>query len=535
MEDELAAINRRLDYIVGSLPVTHQPSIAPSDQGPHTNKDQNDHADTVTGKERSPFQLLLTDCMMAVLGLGPGFARELVRLERSGQQGHGNTPRLRFIQQHNALAALGSFSAHVHIWYPLLRPGFSERFIHVISGPLVPGPESCLVLAVAALGALVQQDHALGVSGSENSSDFYLEAAVASVPLVLVDNSIESVQSLFLLSLYHCCLSRPCQAYDYVVIASFKVQNLLRCGDESSEELHEQAKRCYWVILLLESELRDQLDLVDSGIWALDDHMALPDGRHTWQFELDSDTPQRALTTSPGSNISGDSAVADKGQAYFLAEIAMRRMLHRCYTAIRRTPLGEIAYAPGVAHELELQLDEWYCYLPDTFQFRHQTAHIPAVPPSFPTPPPDPLNEFLRVQYYCCKISIYWPAAYQCIQDGMATAETLRHCERFFNAYTQAMPSILLSVRDCIVNRWTLYATVFVTSMAIIEAAGTPCIREGCAVDWARVVECLESTRQVDTRIVEASPSLSLLHSTLTERLAGACSSGACSSLGGRH
>lgn len=462
--------------------------------------------------------------MMAVLGLGPGFARELVKLERSSPHlAVVNAPRLRFIQQQNALAALSAFSAHVHIWYPLLRPGFSERYIRVISGPLGPGPESCLVLAVAAVGALVQQDHALGASFCEIGCELYLEAAVASLPAVLIDNSIESVQSLFLLSLYHCCLSRPCQAYDYAIIASFKVQNLLKGTDESTGELYEQTKRCYWAILLLESELRDQLDMVDSGIWDLDDKMALPDSRRTWHFDLDGDSPQMAMSASPGSNVSADSVIADKGQAYFLAEIAMRRMLHRCYTAIRRTPLGEIAYAPGVALELELQLDEWHGYLPAMFHFRPLTTDIFVMPPSFPSL--DPLNEFLQVQYYCCKISIYWPAVYQCIQDSTATVEVLRHCERFFNAYIQVMPSMLLSVRACIVNRWTLYATIFVTSMAVIQAAATPCIRDGCVVDWGRLRVCLESTRAVDRGIVDASPSLSLLHSTLAERLTEACTS----------
>jgi hypothetical protein len=170
-----------------------------------------------------------------------------------------------------------------------------------------------------------------------------------------------------------------------------------------------------------------------------------------------------------------------------------------------------------VALDLELQLDEWQSYLPDMFQFRHPPADTSGTPPSRPAL--DPLNEFLRVQHYCCKISIYWPGAYQCIQDGMATVEVLRHCERFFNAYIQAMPSMLLSVRDCIVNRWTLYATIFVTSMAVIQAAATPCIRHGCAVDWGRLVTCLELTREVDGRIMDASPSLSLIRSTLAERL----------------
>ncbi|KAG7289943.1 hypothetical protein NEMBOFW57_006320 [Staphylotrichum longicolle] len=458
---------------------------------------------------------------MEVLGLGPSFARELVVLERgiAPHAGIGHAARLRFIQQQQALAALAAFSAHVHIWYPILRPGFSERYISVLSGPLAASPESCLVLSVAAVGALVQEDQALRAGAPSShcagNSELYLEAATASLPVVLIDGSIESIQSLVLLSIYHCCLSRPCQAYDYAMIASFKVQNLLKCVDAGKNELYEQAKRCYWAVLLLESELRDQLDMVDSGIWNFDDKVDLPDSRRSWQFDLDVGSPG-TTTASPSSIISTASAgsavaASDKAQAYFLAEIAVRRMLHRCYTAIRRTPRGDIAYAPGIALELETQLDEWQSVLPDAVHFRYLAA-------------PEPLSNFLRVQYYCCKISIYWPAVYQCIQDGrISTTEILEHCGRFFHAYIQSIPSMLMAVRDCIVNRWTLYATIFTTSMAVIQAAGTPCLRNECAVDWAQLLACLRSTRSVDRRIVQASPSLSLLHRTLTDRLARVC------------
>ncbi|KAK3301803.1 uncharacterized protein B0T15DRAFT_323815 [Chaetomium strumarium] len=529
VEAELAAINRRLDYITSSLHAAHSSHPHPQQPvSPAVDPDDQSHAESshaVTGVERSPFQLLVTDCMMEVLGLGPGFARELVRLERNTapSAGIGHAARLRFIQQQQALAALDAFSAHVHIWYPILRPGFSERYISVLSGPLTPGPESCLVLAVAAVGALAQEDHALRTGGApspccENRSALYLEAATASLPVVLVDDSIESIQSLVLLSIYHCCLSRPCQAYDYAMTASFKVQNLLKCVDEGRGELYEQAKRCYWGVLLLESELRDQLDMVDSGIWNYDDKVELPDGRRSWQFDLDVGSPG-TITASPGSSVSRASAdgsvvISDKSQAYFLAEIAMRRMLHRCYTAIRRTPRGEFVYAPAIALELETQLDEWQSFLPEAVHFRHLAAALEV----------EPLSNFLRVQYYCCKISIYWPAVYQCIQDGRATsAEILEHSERFFHAYIQCVPSMLMAVRDCIVNRWTLYATIFMTSMAVIQAAGTPCLRDGCAVDWPHLLASLQSTRSVDMRIVQASPSLSLLHRTLTDRLAEAC------------
>ena len=531
MEAELAAIHRRLDDIASSLHAAHptHPHRRQSPQPPSSVDDAEDQSPdaesyAVTGVVRSPFQLLVTDCMMEVLGFGPGFARELVRLER-GIAPHapaGRAARLCFIQQQEALAALDAFSTHVHIWYPILRPGFSERYMSVLAGPLAPSPGSCLVHSVAAVGALAQEDQALRAGAApsyrEHNSQLYLEAATASLPVVLVDETIESIQALLLLSIYHCCLSRPSQAYDYAMIASFKVQNFLKCVvDEGKDELYEQAKRCYWAILLLESELRDQLDMVDSGIWNSDDKVDLPDSRPSWQFHLDAGSPC-ATAASPGSITSsgtasadGSALVSDKAQAYFLAEIAVRRMLHRCYTAIRRTPQGEIVYAPAIALELETQLDEWQSVLPDAVHFRHVDAL-------------EPLSNFLRVQYHCCKMSIYWPAVYQCVEDGGAsTTEILEHCERFFLAYMQSIPSMLMAVRDCIVNRWTLYATIFVTSMAVLRAAGTPCLRSGCAVDWAHLLACLRSTRSVDIRIVHASPSLSLLHRTLADRLANVC------------
>ncbi|KAH7141287.1 hypothetical protein B0J13DRAFT_445594 [Dactylonectria estremocensis] len=516
VEAQLAAMNERLDHITSLLPYTQQPPRDP--QRPVIGQGQGNHV--FTGQEKLPFQLLGTDCIMTTLGLSPGFAQELARLERKASPvGVGHGPRVCLIQQHQALAALAAFSAHVHIWYPVLRPAFSERYLGVISGPLTPGSESCMVLLVAAIGMLAQQDHALGASPCDNNSELYLEAAMSSLPAVLVESSIESVQCLVLLSIYHCCLCRPLQAYDYAMIASFKVQNLLRYVDASDAELHEDAKRAYWAVLLLESELTVQFDVVHSRIWDHDDKVALPDGRRAWQFDVDVASPQSATTSSPATIGLADNLSTDRMQSYFLAEISMRRMLHRCNTAISKRNEDEIVYAPNIALELELQVDEWYRYLPDLVRFQHLDYDVDLSAPPHSLQTVEPLGNFLRVQYYCCKLSIYWPAVYQSIQDGIATSEVLRHCEKFFDAYIKLMPSILVCLRHCIVNRWTLFATIFMTSMAVIQGSQTRCLRDGCAVDWSRLLECLRSTRSVDRRIVEASVSLSLLDSALSRRL----------------
>ncbi|KAJ4077883.1 hypothetical protein NW769_015242 [Fusarium oxysporum] len=438
------AIHERLDYIVGKLPLdaTQQPTIVP--HGVLAGPGHECHV--FTGEEKLPFQLLGTECVMAILGLGPGFAEEIAS-SREMFRPYGQVTHRGCISSNNNMPSWPSlpFSRYIHIWYPILHPGFSARYLSIISGTLTPGPESCLALLVIAVGALAQRDYELGGSGSENSSELYLEAAMASLPVILTDKSIESVQCLLLLGIYHCYVSKPSQAYDYTMMASFKVQNLLKHVGASDGEPYQQAIRAYWAILLLESELRVQFDVVESGIWNQDDQVALPNSRRAWQFDVDTGSPE-STNTSPAGSIMSTTEIPqnDRTQSFFLAEISMRGMLHRCNTAIRKNSHGEIVYAPSIALELELQLDEWYEYLPPLVRFQQLQVDNLASNNNFLYA--EPLSNFLRVQYYCCKLSIYWPAIYQSIQDGTATPEVFQHCERFFSAYTQLMLSILISV-----------------------------------------------------------------------------------------
>jgi hypothetical protein len=81
-------------------------------------------------------------------------------------------------------------------------------------------------------------------------------------------------------------------------------------------------------------------------------------------------------------------------------------MLHRCNSAVTRTADGRPTYAPGIALELERQLDEWYDYLPGNIRF--------------------------------------------------ASIQLLDHVQRFIDAYVQLLPRIAFAVDDCLVYKWTL-------------------------------------------------------------------------------
>ncbi|RDL40565.1 Uncharacterized protein BP5553_00544 [Venustampulla echinocandica] len=509
-EVELAAINQRLDHLTNLL------SSSPSHSYPHASHGSANSDDTreqFSDQENTPFKLLSTRRMMGVLGLEEDIADELVRMERKPLAlNNPGSSRLYIVQHQQAVCALAAFSEHIHIWYPILGTGFSEQYFRIISGPLIPSPESCLVLLVAAIGLLAQETvQNSGLNGRADSS--YFEAALASLPTVISDCGLTSVQCLVLFSIYYCCRLRPCQAHDYSLIASFKVQNLLKGFDSIEREDSEtraQAIRAYWAVLLLESELCAQFDLAKSGIWSLDEHVGLPDCRNTWQFDIDAGSPLAAI--SPASVPSTTSASTDKVQSYFLAETSMRRMLHRCNTAIKRNINGKIIYAPGIALELELQLDEWYNYLPEVVRF-----HTYLNPTTLEVPPVCPLSNFLRVQYYCCKTAIYWPAVYQAIEDGAANGQLLDHCRRFFDSYIQLMPSIIAAFQGCIVNRWTLFASIFMNSMATMKAVSTTCL---AAIGSPQLYQCFASVRNVDQRIIEMSPSLALLRNAMEKKLA---------------
>jgi hypothetical protein len=124
-------------------------------------------------------------------------------------------------------SALTSFSEYIHIWYPVFKVGFSEKYFRIISGPLIPSTESSLVLLVAAIGVLCQSD-GLETNEFEPAETPFVEAALSSMPIILAELSLSSVQCVVLLSIYYCCLLKPCHAHDFALIASFKIQNLLK-------------------------------------------------------------------------------------------------------------------------------------------------------------------------------------------------------------------------------------------------------------------------------------------------------------------
>ncbi|KAL2834128.1 hypothetical protein BJY01DRAFT_259634 [Aspergillus pseudoustus] len=468
VETELANINLRLNYLTRLLSNQPEPYVDP----------QKSSTSALGSREDSPFRLLVTDSIMHVLGLDDHFIRGLVQLERANNLVGITTPsRMFFISHQQTNDALAAFSDQVHGYYPILPLGFSETYFSILSGPLPPSCETFLALLVAAIGCFAHDP----TTGST-----YFEAALASLPVVLAECTLTSIQCLIFLSIYYCCLLKPCQAHDYCLIASSKIRNLFK------------------------SELSVQLDVAKSDIWSLDEYIPLPNCRRICQFPLQQ-APNTIFGVSPTSVYSTDSTstMADQAQSFFLAEIAMRRMLHRCNSAVTHSLDGRPRYAPSIALELERQLDEWYDYLPANVRFSRTPDQLCA--DQFGS-----LSNFLHVQYYCCKLSIYWPAVYQAVQDNNASTQLLTHCQRFIDSYVQLLPRIVFAVDDCLIYKWTLSVSFFTTTMAALKVADTPCL---ASANHDNIRECLSSAARVDWKGTKGSPSLELLQHTLNSRL----------------
>jgi hypothetical protein len=234
VELELAAVNKRLDHLTHLL-TSSQNTSPPHIDSHHdglTEKRLRNVSPEVPSQQGSPFKLLGTSSVLRTLGLDPDFGHTLIRMERTAfdasSQGYAAS-RMLMMNHQKAAAALAVFYEKIHSWYPILPLAFSEQYFHILSGTLVPSAESCLALLVAAVGCVVQDEEMRSRGDLHERSDLvFFEAALASLPIVISECSLVSVQCALLFAIYYCSLMKPCQAHDYSLIASFKVQNLLK-------------------------------------------------------------------------------------------------------------------------------------------------------------------------------------------------------------------------------------------------------------------------------------------------------------------
>ncbi|OQE21440.1 hypothetical protein PENFLA_c014G03240 [Penicillium flavigenum] len=407
-----------------------------------------------------------------------------------------STPTVMIDIQHASLL-LSAFMKQIYIWYPILHAEYTEEFVQAITSYFPPSVGSCLTLLILAIGCVAECE-TITDAVQRRPEAIYIQAAMEMLPCVFADSSSRSAQCLLLFSIYHLCCARPCQAHDYVVMASYRLQNYLINELDTDDDTTEGSifRNCF-------CEIRVQLDLVDSGIWSVASYAPAPASSATWTWN------EPEPFESPNST--NDRSDSDRDLSYFVAEIAMRNMLRRCTWSISTLPHGSHIYAPIVAAELERQLDEWLQMLPEALSFRDSSSCIGSSRRN------SAWGKFLRTQYYAFKASIYWPAVYEALSSGEANGDLLLHCSKFFTSYAEFATSAAAAVTVCKPNIWTLYASVFTISMATLAALAEPCLSEVAVLPG--VARGLKLAVEILANVADVSPSLGEMSMILNDRV----------------
>ncbi|KAL2812630.1 hypothetical protein BJX63DRAFT_241009 [Aspergillus granulosus] len=463
-----------------------------------------------------PFMTLQSASFMNLIGLDSSLSSRLEHMER-GRPAilvRPSRPRIVVTRIQDASCLMNAFMEHIQIWYPLLHAEFTDEMILAVTSGFTPSVSSCLALLVLAIGSVVELESILDAL-ERHPEERYIHAAMDMLPCIFADSSPQSAQCLLLFAVYHLLYGRPWQAHDNVAMASFKLQEYLTNQVEIGHDTTQMSitANCFWSALLIESEILVQLDLVSSGIWSMSSFAPAPTGSNTWIWPISQSVDYP--TPTPSERDSGPYHQPND-LSYFVAEIAMRKMLQRCTWATSTPDQGSgHVYAPIVAAELERQLDQWHQLLPEpiSFSIPRDVVEFPPYPRRHPN---GAQVAFLRTQYYAFKASIYWPAVYEALTVADVSEDLLRYCERFFSSYTEFVASAVTAVAVCRPNLWTLCTSVFTISMATLAALAEPCpfdvVPQGVLQGLRLAVKMFDGVKAV-------SPSLAEMGSLLAKRI----------------
>ena len=297
-----------------------------------------------------------------------------------------------------------AFFAGVNNWYAIVNPyTWHSNYRTAISQGFRSGAESCICLLVLALGQAAHYGESISrvPHGQLVPGMSYFAAAWSLLPNLITRNDVLSAQCHILAAAFLMYLVRPLEAWNLLYNTSMKLQLLLSSPDNIPTQLKELSERVYWNALMIESDLLAELDLPHSGVVQFEESMRLPRS-----FPYDSVTPG-----------GGDESPGNDDLWYFLAEIALRRLLNRVSHLIyshthRRSNTFTIASLEPVAGELDYQLTQWYESLPAPVKFPRERL-----------PAQDQIQTVLRLRYFACRTIIFRPYIQAVLADENAAHE----------------------------------------------------------------------------------------------------------------
>ncbi|KAL4735145.1 hypothetical protein BDV11DRAFT_196595 [Aspergillus similis] len=308
-----------------------------------------------------------------------------------------------------------SFFERVNVWYACVSPyTWSKYYDAAVSLSFREGPESCVVLLVLALGCAAQCGSIALISTDRVPPGVpYFIAAWNLLPSVMMRNSVVAAQCIILAAAYLFYLVRPLEAWTLLSNASMKLQLLFGNPSRVPVQWRELSVRVYWNALLYESDLLAELDLPHSGIVNFEELVDLPGVFD--EIEDDEDEDDGGTGNKLVSSIGRDELW------YFLAEIALRRLLNRVsHMLYQKDNSLTLASLAPIVSELDFQLSQWYEGLPQPVRF--PLSHAPIS---------HPVQTVLRLRYFACRTIIYRPYILAVFENEQVSGDPwVRECCR---------------------------------------------------------------------------------------------------------
>ncbi|KAJ5571790.1 hypothetical protein N7535_005450 [Penicillium sp. DV-2018c] len=312
----------------------------------------------------------------------------------------------------NASIYAQAFFDYGNVWYACVNPYTWNRYYQsALAQGFQKGPTSCLVLLVLALGSASHSGSISYVAPDREPPGLpYFAAAWSFLPSIMMRNTVIATQCMVMASAYLFYLVRPLEAWTLLSNVSMKLQLLFGSPNRIPTQWRKLSVRVYWNALLFESDLLAELDLPHSGIVNFEELVELPGGFEEQdeddgeQEDMDHHNPgEESQKTGkyPGSLRPMDSHLGIRRDElwYFLAEIALRRLLNRVSHIIyQKDSTHTLASLGPIVSELEFQLSQWYDSLPEPVQF-----------PLTQAPLSNPAQTVLRLRYNACRTIIYRP------------------------------------------------------------------------------------------------------------------------------
>lgn len=363
----------------------------------------------------------------------------------------------------NVAVLTQAFFERADVWYACVNPYTWNRYYKTaVARGFQDGSESCAVLLVLALGEASHHGSISFVPPDRDPPGLqFFSAAWSLLPNVSMRNSVTAAQCMFLASAYLFYLVRPLDAWTMLSNVSMKLQLLFGDCSHIPPQWQELSVRLYWNALLFESDLLAELDLPHSGIVHFEEHVDLPSGFEEDEIDEDEDEDD----TERDCKIFDDPVWRDE-LWYFLAEIALRRLLNRVSHMIyQKGVVLTLGTLGPLVSELDFQLSQWYDSLPQPVQF--PLNHIPVS---------NPVQTVLRLRYFACRTIIYRPYILAVLEnESSATDATVRErCRRCLDATLRQLEHITSHREGHLPYLWQGALSMVSQSLLIMGATLSP-------------------------------------------------------------